>query len=105
MAKKKWTEPELMSDDHNGRYMGQHVWKTLAERYKIQARTKLSAEDIASLEAGPDDEFYDEACDNLTNVNFRTETGQKFTIQYAEGGMWAIPACFRGEKAEKFFGA
>lgn len=101
----KITEPELFIDDHHGIYMGQLAWRHLAERYKKQARRKLSKETIESLEAGPDDEWHFDACDSFTNVEFKTETGQKFNIQYAEGGMWAIPFCFmRTNAANDFFG-
>ena len=103
--KVKITKPELFVDDHHGIYMGQLVWKYLDERYKKQARRKLSKETIESLENGPEDEGYYDSCDSFTNVEFKTETGQKFNIQYAEGGMWVIPFFFmRTKEAEKFFG-
>jgi hypothetical protein len=99
------TEPELFVDDHHGQYMGKIAWEQLAERYKVQAKIALSDEDIKCIEAGPDDEFHCDAMDNFTNVEFRTETGQKFFIQYAEGGMWVLSACFlRSKAASEFFG-
>lgn len=98
-------EPELFIDDHHGIYMGQSAWKHLAERYKKQAKKVLSKETIESLEVGPDDEWYYDACDSLTRVIFKTETGQKVNIDYAEGGMWVIPHCFlRTNAASDFFG-
>jgi hypothetical protein len=103
MAKKKWTEPDLFVDDHHGIYMGQIAWQQLAERYKDQARKQLSAEDIKSIEAGPDDEWHFEAMTNLENMTFVTETGQKWELSYREGGIWAVPACYRGKKREDFF--
>jgi hypothetical protein len=97
--------PELFVDNHHGQYMGQIAWQQLADFYKKQALKVLSAETVASLEAGPDDEWHFEACDNLTNVAFKSPTGQKLSIQYAEGGMWIIPACFyRSKEANEFFG-
>ena len=64
----------------------------------------MSKESIESL-LNIDDEFYDESCDELTNVELKTPTGQKFHIQYAEGGMWLIPNCFyRTKAANEFFG-
>jgi hypothetical protein len=103
-SKNTITGPELFVDDHHGQYMGQIAWQQLAERYKLQAKKQLSAETIASIEAGPDDEYHHESCDSFTNCTFKTPTGQKLSIQYAEGGMWIIPACFTGKKAEEFFG-
>lgn len=101
---KQITSPELFVDDHHGQYMGQLAWQYLADEYKEQARKVLSAEDIASLEAGPDDEFYFDACDALTRVTFMYE-GQEVGIQYAEGGMWIIPESFYGTpESEEFFG-
>lgn len=98
-------KPELFVDDHHGQYMGQIAWKQLADRYKKQAAKQLSKEDITSLEEGPENQFHFEACDNFTNVTFKTETGQKLYINYAEGGMWIIPACFlRSKESEHFFG-
>ncbi len=98
------TEPQLFVDDHHGRYMGQIAWKILADRYKKQALKVLTAEDIADLQ-NPDSEFYDETCDKLCNVVFKTETGQKISLVYAEGGIWVIPACFyRSKAANDFFG-
>jgi len=85
--------------------MGQIAWQQLAERYKKQAIKKLSEEDIKSIELGPDDEWHCEAMDNFTNIEFKTPTGQKLWINYAEGGMWVLPACFlRTKAANEFFG-
>ncbi len=97
------TEPQLFVDDHHGIYMGQIAWQQLADRYKKQAEKVLSNEDIADLQ-NPDSENYCEVCDEFCNIIFKTETGQKLQIQYAEGGMWIIPACFRGTKYDEFFG-
>lgn len=98
-------EPELFVNDHHGIYMGQIAWQQLSERYKKQAKKVLSKDDISSLENGPDDEFYFEACDNLTNVEFHTPTGQRLFINYAEGGMWILSKYFlRSKQANEFFG-
>lgn len=97
--------PELFVDDHHGQYMGQIAWQQLAERYKSQAKKVLSAETIKSIENGPDDEWHCDAMDSFTNVTFKTPTGQKFYIQYAEGGMWVLSAYFlRSKEANDFFG-
>lgn len=99
------TEPQLFVDDHHGQYMGQIAWEQLAERYKKQAAKVLSAEDIKSIENGPEDEWHCEAMDNFTRIEFHTPTGQKFYIDYAEGGMWVLSASFlRSKAASEFFG-
>ena len=99
------TQPELFVDDHHGRYMGQIAWQQLADFYKQQALKVLSAETIASLEAGPQDEWHCDACDRLMDVEFKSATGQKLYLTYAEGGIWVISACFlRSKQAHEFFG-
>ncbi len=101
---KKFTEPELFIDDHHGIYMGKFAYEALAPTYKAQVATHMSAGAIKSLQ-DTYDEFYDESCNELTEITFVTETGQKWSLQYAEGGIWAIPACFmRSKKASEFFG-
>lgn len=102
--KPKFNQPELFVDDHHGVYMGQIAFNQLAPRYKDQAIKQMSSEDVQSLLNGPDDEFYFDGCDSLTNVVFKSETGQKMSIQYADGGMWLIPNCFlRTKQANEFF--
>ncbi len=101
--KTKFVEPELFVDDHHGCYMGKLAWEYLADRYKMQAKKQLSQETINDL-LDVDNEFHYDACDSLTQVTFKTETGQKWNLQYAEGGIWAIPKCFKGKKANEFFG-
>lgn len=89
--KTKWTEPELLVDSHHGIYSYQLAWQYLSERYKNQA--KLSDETIKSLETGPDDEFYFESFDELEQVMFKTETGQRFQI-VAREDIWLVPLCY-----------
>ena len=103
-SKNTITEPQLFVDDHHGVYMGQIAWQQLAERYKKQAIRQISSEDIASLNNGPDDEFYCDAWGNFEGIIFKTPTGQKLNICMADGGVWIIPACFRGKKLNDFFG-
>lgn len=98
-------EPILFVDDRNGIYMGQIAFNQLAENFKNQAIKQLGKNTIESIINGPDDEFYHESCDNLTNITFKTQTGQKLSLNYAEGGIWIIPNCFlRSKKAQDFFG-
>ena len=107
MKNTKWTEPELMVDDHHGVYMMQlfvkqqktdntSTWKQIVK--------SCSEWTVNKILAGPDDESHFEACDNLTQKTFKTQTGQKFRIEYCEGGLWAIPFCFKGKKADEFYG-
>jgi hypothetical protein len=103
MNKERITSPQLFVGDNEGQFMCQSAWDQLADRYKEQARKVLSPKVIAAIEAGPDDEFHCEACDNFTRVEFKTPTGQKFHIDYAEGGMWVFSAQFMRSKAAKEF--
>jgi redox-sensitive bicupin YhaK (pirin superfamily) len=103
----KWNEPELMVNDHHGVYMMQ-LWVELQKKDNTPAWKQIckqvGKESIDSLLAGPDDEFHFDSCQEIENMTFKTQTGQKFTIQYCEGGIWAIPFCFKGKKANEFFG-
>jgi hypothetical protein len=101
--KAKWNSPTLLVDDHHGIYMGKLAWEYLSERHKQQAKKHLSPATIESIQ-NTEDEWYYESCDRLCRIEFRTKTGGKFTLAYAEGGIWAIPNCFRGKKLEEFFG-
>ena len=97
-------QPELFVDDHHGIYMGQIAYQSLNDRYKKQVAKHLSKEDIEAIQ-DVDNEWYNEAVDNFTQIEFKTETGQKFNIQFAEGGLWVIPFCFyRSKQANDFFG-
>lgn len=103
--RKTLREPALFVDDHHGQYMGQIAWEQLADKYKKQARKQLSKEDVQAIKDGPENEWHHEAMDKFTNVVFKSPTGQKSRIDYAEGGMWEIPFCFlRTKKADEFFG-
>ncbi len=101
---KKWNEPSLLVDDHHGQFMMQMLFKEgLDSRYLKQAKKQIGNEAYQAVLDGPDNESHFDACDEVTNCIFKTPTGQKFTIQYAEGGIWAIPYCFKN--TEEFFGS
>jgi len=107
MRTTKWNEPELMADDHHGVYMMQLlVSQNKADNTDLwkQIQKQMSESDLSAILEGPDCEWHFEACDSLTSKTFKTKTGQKYSIQYAEGGLWAIPFCFKGQKASEFFG-
>lgn len=96
--------PKLFVDNHHGIYMGQIAFNQLSDYFKNQAIKQMSADDVKSILAGNEDEFYCEACDNLTNVVFKTKTGQKLILQYCEGGIYIIPFCFlRSKQSKEFF--
>jgi len=89
------TEPQLYVDSHHGIYSYQLAWQWLRDEYKQQARDRgLSAEDIKSLENGPDDEFYHDAADSLTQITFTDiETGVNYYLGNLadECDIWFIP--------------
>ena len=89
--------PELLCDDHHGQYMMQLLVKELQPRYQKQIRKQIGGEQFESLK-DVEDEFHMDACDAVTNCTLTTPTGQKFVIQYAEGGLWAIPYCYMRTK-------
>jgi len=96
--------PELFVDGHHGIYMGKLAYEYLAEEYKKQALKKLGKETIDEI-LDMDHENHHEAVDEFTRIQFKRPTGQKFTINFAEGGMWVIPNCFwRTKEADSFFG-
>jgi len=86
------TEPILLVDDHHGIYMGQIAWEILADRYKKQAIAQGFDDEFQSDISNIENEFYCDACDKLTYITFKTPSGQKFWINYYDGGMWIISA-------------
>jgi hypothetical protein len=105
--KRKWTTPDLLVDDHHGVYMMHLLVKGEKQhrgRIYHELQKNLNPFALRSLLAGPDDEGYWEACDRVTQLTFTTPTGQKYVIDYVEGGLWAIPFCFRGKAREAFYG-
>lgn len=105
-SKTFFNQPELLCNDAHGVYMMQLTFKDLLPTYQRQAKKAIGEDAINDILAGPDCEWHFEACDSLTNVTFKTPSGQKFSINYGEGGIWAIPNCFlRTKAAEEFFGS
>lgn len=105
-TKNTMLEPELLADDHHGQYMMQLlITGGLTPFVLRQIKRKVSPETWESLQ-DVNNEWHCEGCDTVTNLTLKTESGQKFTIQYGEGGIWAVPACFaRSErKMNEFFG-
>lgn len=99
-------EPTLLADDHHGQYMMQLLIDGGLKPYILnQIKKQVCSETWESLKS-IDDEFHFDACDTVTNLTLKTETGQKFSIQYADGGLFAIPNCFArsSKKMSEFFG-
>lgn len=86
--------PILLVDDHHGIYSGKFAYEYLDQYYKDQINKHLSLEDIKSILDGPDNEWYHEAVDNMTNITLKTRSGQKLYMNFYEGGIWLIPACY-----------
>jgi len=102
--KSTMTQPELLVDDHHGIYCGKFAYEYLNDFYKAQAKKQLSQETINDL-LNIDSEFHHDAVDSFMNCTYKTPTGQKFSIQFADGGVWIIPNCFaRSKAANDFFG-
>lgn len=98
------TEPEILVDDHHGQYMMQLLVENFTDHYKKQFVEKTPVwvqEAIKSVEH-PD---HVEACVYITDyVDFQTEEGIDFRIDYAEGGLYAIAISFyETPEAEAFF--
>ena len=103
---RKFTEPQLLVDDHHGVYMMQLLiqqWKAENNRYWKQIARGLD-DDLLQALLSVDNEWHNDACCSINSMTFKTPTGQKFEIAYAEGGIWAIPYCFKGKKLEEFLG-
>ena len=104
---RRWTTPDLLVSDNQGVYM-MHILvqgeKDFRGRIYHELQKNLSPFKLRALLAGPDHELYWEACDRVTQLTFTRPSGQKFIIDYVEGGLWAIPHCFRGRAREAFYG-
>jgi len=98
------TEPILLVNDANGIYMGKFAWESLADRYRYQAIAQGFNEEFQSDISDIESEFYCDACDKLTSITFKTPSGQKFWINYFDGGMWIISAyVMRSKQFTDFF--
>jgi hypothetical protein len=93
IIKKRWTEPQLLVSSSAGIYSMKECWNSLSKRYKRQALKRIGAENVKSLEEGPDNEFHWDAAMALEGVVFETPTGQRFSIVRNED-TWAVPFCF-----------
>lgn len=95
--KSQFKEPELLCNDHHGTYMMKHTIEELLPKYRRQIRKQIGEENWEALK-DIEHEFHFDACDAVTNCLLKTETGQQWHIDYAEGGLWAIPRCYMRTK-------
>jgi len=106
--RKSFRTPELLVDDHHGVYMMNLLVKCEKQfrgRIYHEMEKWMNPFYLKALLDGPDSEEYWDACDRVCNMTFTTRSGGKFIIAYVEGGLWAVPHCFRGMAREEFFGA
>jgi hypothetical protein len=104
---RRWTTPDLLVDDHHGVYMMHLLVKGERQfrgRIYHELQKNLNPFILRAILQGPDHEDYFEACDRITQLTFTRPSGQRFVIDYVEGGLWAIPNCFRGKAREAFYG-
>jgi hypothetical protein len=88
------SEPILACDSHHGVYAFQLLFNGLQPIYKDQAVYQLSIDDLISIQNGPDDEFYHEACCSLMDVTFTDlSDGSQFVI-VANEDLWFVPLSF-----------
>lgn len=80
---------EILLGDYRGVYIPQHF----AEGFKIGEGgwQGIDADDLETLEEGPEAEYYWEAWDSVLNkAYFVDENGLKWTLMQ-DGDLWAIP--------------
>jgi len=90
----KFKEPELLVDDHHGVYCGQFAYQWLLPYLQQQIKDKIGEKNVASIDAGPEDEFYWEAVDRMEDVKLTDENGVEFYIMFREGGVWVVPVSY-----------
>ena len=104
---RRWTKPDLLVDERHGVYM-MHLLvkgeKSHRGRIYHELEKNLNTFLLRAILQGPEHENYWEACDRVTQLTFTRPSGQRFIIDYVNGGLWAIPHCFRGKAREDFYG-
>ena len=94
-------EPLLWLDDHRGQYIPRDFASSFVDRAKHVSG--VDAETWATLEAGPDAEWYWEAWqDVLDNAEITDEHGTQFTV-YQDGACWLIPVGMEWSDVDEFF--
>ena len=78
---------QLFADSARGVYIPQHF----AESVNRDFLSGVNADDLATLESGPDAEWYWEAWESiLDNARLTDSTGQVWTL-YQDGDLWLVP--------------
>ena len=91
----------LLADSHHGVYIPQLVVQQYLE-HPMWDWSKVSKEDIDSVLAGPDNEWYWEAWENIENeVKVVDEDGTEYMIMYNED-LWLVPTDISEEEMEKW---
>jgi hypothetical protein len=91
----------LWLSDNRGRY----IPRDFALSFKNRAKSIIgvSDDDWKTLKAGPDDEWYWEAWENvLNNAVVTDENGVKYTV-YQDGDCWLIPEGMEWSDKDEFF--
>lgn len=80
------TNAELLLADNRGKYIPQHF----AEDFDM-AEWHVSADDAAVLLAGPDNNWYWEAWDDVLSTAYWVDSTGKVWTLYQDGDLWAVP--------------
>lgn len=91
-------EPILMVDSHHGIYS----WQIFVSQLNSYLHSQIKADLITDL-SSPDNEFYCDAADEVSQMTFKTPSGQKLFIHEYEGDIYLVPACYARTKAGKEF--
>jgi len=91
----------LLADSHHGVYIPQLVVQQYLE-HPMWDWSKVSKEDIDSVLAGPDNEWYWEAWENIENeVKVVDEEGTEYMMMYNED-LWLVPVDISEEEIEQW---
>lgn len=82
---------------------GIYIPRDFAQSIKRECLSGVSAETLATLESGPDSEWYWEAWDELMQSAIVTDSnGVQFTV-YQDGDCWLIPKGMEWSEESGFF--
>ena len=88
MEMKQANEPILIIDENRGIYAAQAMFKHLRSTHKGQIEW-LPYWAYKALEQGPDNEYYEEAANEMDEMTF-TIDGVKYN-PYQDGDYWLVP--------------
>ena len=88
------TQSQLYADSSHGIYIPQ----LFAESGNRDVLSGVNADDMATLESGPDTEWYWEASESiLDNARLTDSNGQVWTL-YQDGDLWLVPVEWCGQE-------